>query len=213
MAKPKSDTKNKIMDAAIEIFSEKGFKGATIREICLKAEQSVGSINYHFRDKDGLYEVCIKQILEDLILKHQPEPENSADLSASEKLEFFIKAYVNRFSSLFSESDKQMKGIMLMREILDPSETFKKWFVGYQARQIDYLLGIISELTDKPVSDPNVMRSAISIVGQCFQFVFGRKIFGLLGIEAIHAEELNLCVAHIVQFSLGGIKTVVGESK
>ncbi|MEW6712644.1 MAG: CerR family C-terminal domain-containing protein, partial [Candidatus Riflebacteria bacterium] len=75
------------------------------------------------------------------------------------------------------------------------------------------LLKIIAELTGLKEHDPEVIRSAVSVIGQCFQFVFGRRIFGILGMETIHAEEISTCADHIVVFTLGGLKAVTGEKK
>jgi AcrR family transcriptional regulator len=47
-------TEKKIFDAAIEVFSEKGFSGASTSEIAKRAEVSEGSIFKYFKTKKGL---------------------------------------------------------------------------------------------------------------------------------------------------------------
>jgi AcrR family transcriptional regulator len=44
-------TRDKILDAAGEVFAEHGFEGATIRAITERAGANVAAVNYHFRDK------------------------------------------------------------------------------------------------------------------------------------------------------------------
>lgn len=53
-------TRNLILDEAKKLFSEKGFEGASIRDICYGASVNVSSIKYHFGGKEGLYRECFK---------------------------------------------------------------------------------------------------------------------------------------------------------
>jgi AcrR family transcriptional regulator len=49
------DTKSKIIAVAQELFGEKGFDGASVREIAQKADVNISAINYHFQNKENLY--------------------------------------------------------------------------------------------------------------------------------------------------------------
>ncbi len=48
-------TRSTIIRAAAELFAEKGYKGASVREIMAKANTSMGSFYHHFKDKADLY--------------------------------------------------------------------------------------------------------------------------------------------------------------
>ena len=50
-----TETKNKILDAAIGLFMEKGFNNTTYADICTVTGVNQGSIYYHFRKKAELY--------------------------------------------------------------------------------------------------------------------------------------------------------------
>lgn len=54
--------KNKIIKAAIEIFSKKGFHRATIRDIAAKADVSIGLIYFYFKNKEDILKEIFKQI-------------------------------------------------------------------------------------------------------------------------------------------------------
>jgi AcrR family transcriptional regulator len=48
----------RIRDAAIELFTERGLAGATIRDIALQAGVSSGLLRHHFGSKEGLRDAC-----------------------------------------------------------------------------------------------------------------------------------------------------------
>src|SRR5580704_6501338 len=48
-------TRDKLLDVAGRIFADRGYRAATIREICIAAGANVAAVNYHFGDKLGLY--------------------------------------------------------------------------------------------------------------------------------------------------------------
>ena len=55
-------TKESIMTAAMRLFAEKGLKLVTVREICQAAKVNVALVNYHFRNKNGLYQACVERL-------------------------------------------------------------------------------------------------------------------------------------------------------
>jgi AcrR family transcriptional regulator len=59
-------TRERILDAAVEAFAEKGFLGASTREIARRAGTNQGLITYHFRSKDELWRASADRIFEEL---------------------------------------------------------------------------------------------------------------------------------------------------
>jgi TetR/AcrR family transcriptional regulator len=55
-------TRERIVEAALEAFAEKGFRGASTREIARRAGTNQGLITYHFRSKDELWRAAADRI-------------------------------------------------------------------------------------------------------------------------------------------------------
>ena len=55
-------TKENIITAAMRLFAEKGLKLVTVREICKAAKVNIALVNYHFRNKNGLYQACVERL-------------------------------------------------------------------------------------------------------------------------------------------------------
>jgi len=52
---PTGDTDARLLQAACNVFAEKGFRQATIAEIRRKARANIAAVNYHFGSKQALY--------------------------------------------------------------------------------------------------------------------------------------------------------------
>jgi AcrR family transcriptional regulator len=59
------DRKSAILAAALAVFSEKGIEAATIDDIRLRSQASVGSIYHHFGTKEGIAAALFAQGLDD----------------------------------------------------------------------------------------------------------------------------------------------------
>src|SRR4030095_17235092 len=57
-----SDTRNKIVTAALETFAERGFEGARTRDMAARAGVNQGLITYHFSSKEQLWKASADRI-------------------------------------------------------------------------------------------------------------------------------------------------------
>lgn len=51
---PESGAKLRLVEAAEELFAERGFEAVSVRDITKRAGMNIASVNYHFGSRDGL---------------------------------------------------------------------------------------------------------------------------------------------------------------
>ena len=65
--RPSADpTRDRIVAAAVDLFAERSFDGATTREIAARAGVTQPLLNYHYRSKDELWRAAVDSLFESL---------------------------------------------------------------------------------------------------------------------------------------------------
>ena len=62
----RGDSRERILTAALGIFSERGFDGTTTREIARRAHVNLGLLKYYFGDKEKLWKASVDRVFESL---------------------------------------------------------------------------------------------------------------------------------------------------
>lgn len=96
-------TQIKLIEAAELEFAERGFHGASVREITNRAEANVASVNYHFSSKEGLFMAMIRYRIEPIneirfkLLENELEKRNGAPLPLPVLIDIIIRPLVEAF--------------------------------------------------------------------------------------------------------------------
>src|SRR5947209_4903102 len=91
------DPRRRLLDAAGEVFAEKGFKGATVKAITDRAGANIAAVNYYFRDKAGLYVEAVKAACQ-CQNEQFPLPDWSPGTPPVRKLADFIRTMAQRMT-------------------------------------------------------------------------------------------------------------------
>lgn len=87
-------TQQKLLHAAIEAFSENGFKGTSTRDIADRAGVHHPLITYHFKNKEQLWQAAAEQIFGDFRRSLAASLEDNADECPKTRMASLIRAYV-----------------------------------------------------------------------------------------------------------------------
>jgi AcrR family transcriptional regulator len=196
------DTKDRLLQAAGELFAQKGFEGTTVREICQRAGAgNVAAVNYYFRDKERLYNeavksACLRQA------EHFPFPEWPTGTAPEFKLRDFIAVLLNRMQG--HESCPWARGLFL-RELAHPTAACAEFVQSVVRPNAELLNRILAELLPT-VPERKRRLIAFSIVGQCFFHRFAQPIVAqLVGEEELRSYDSALLAEHITDFSFAAL--------
>lgn len=212
--KKSEHTKNRLIKAAGEVFAERGFRSATVREICRRAGTPLGAMNYHFRDKRGLYTAVLEHSCRRTIEKYPPKFGLGGGETPAEKLRSFVHTFLLRISD---------KGVpawhmkLMAQEISDPTDVLGQVVESSVRPLYRYLVSIINELLneDKPPEveeRDEIFLCAMSIVGQCLHHHTRRRVIAALHPKSFDPGDIERIADHITRFSLAGIREL-GEGK
>lgn len=201
--------KEKILDAASEVFGRMGYKAATIREICRAAGVNVAAINYYFGGKEALYRTVVMDLISRTFARYPVDEGVGAQSSPEGRLRTFIRGSLRRLLSPDGLSGYPGKGQLVARELADPSP-FMDDLVDEFIRPTAAVLGaIVSELLGPGAGVKAITRCQISVIGQCFHYAMARPfVTRLVAMDFSDESIVDELTDHITRFSLAGIESV-----
>jgi AcrR family transcriptional regulator len=194
------ETRQRILDAAEQIFAEIGYEATTIRAICERAEvKNIGAINYYFRGKENLYAETVKNSLL-CCSEGLPFPDWSAGAAPVQKLRDFIRVMMSRF--LRAPRVSAMK--LMMREFAQPSPACREAVLQHIQPMAQLLHDILMELLpDTPAEKRWLI--GFSIVGQCIYYRQNRAVGEILMGDAFAQLDVDRLSDHVASFSLAAL--------
>src|SRR5215470_3383713 len=90
-----ADTRRRLLEAAVEVFAQDGFRKATIQAICRRARANIAAAHYHFGDKERLY-AAVFAYAERRAREETPPEELHGDGSAEARLRAQVSSFLRR---------------------------------------------------------------------------------------------------------------------
>jgi AcrR family transcriptional regulator len=207
------DVRNRLLDVAEKLFSERGFADTSVRDLTAEANCNVAAVNYHFGSKEKLYTDVWRHNL--LLLRNNQLAsiekvmlENQGAPCLEDLLKSFAEAFIG---SLVDETKSNRLLQLMMREMLD-KHLPPNMFVD---EVINPTLGAMQKALLKTCPGLQESRIALivfSIIGQLIHAVRVRTMFGQSNRQGgLPIFDLAEMVDHIIKFSAAGIRACAGK--
>ncbi len=115
-------TQQKLLDAAIQAFSENGFKGTSTRDIADRAGVHHPLITYHFKNKDQLWRAATDRIFREFHISLVKAMAEVPEIDPKARAEAFFRTYVK-----YAYSQPALHKIILQES-------------SYQSERLDWLV-------------------------------------------------------------------------
>jgi AcrR family transcriptional regulator len=187
------NTRQTLVREAIRLFGEKGFDGASTREIADAAGTNVASIAYHFGGKAGLHRFCGETIANLLInVSGQTTTQTDELPETRDELVDRISGILERMSGfLFSDQQSGLVVPFVLREMSHPGEAFEAIYRGMMEPVHTRLCMLWGAVTGGDPESDDVKLTVFSMIGQLLYFRIGaRAVARRLGRESLSEHDV-----------------------
>ncbi len=192
---PSELTRLRLVGAAREVFAERGFQKATVREICRRAEANVAAVNYHFGSKEELF----AEALNFTGLRELQKP--VAGCSPENRLRRFVSDFM---MLLLDENNASSQ--MMMRELADPSSVLDKIVTEAIAPLHLFVGQLVEDIVGEKMNGKARLLIVYSLLGQCLFYRNSHPVLQRIYPELRYdMQEIELISQHIADFTLAAL--------
>ncbi len=193
-------TQQKLLNAAIEAFSENGFKGTSTRDIADRAGVHHPLITYHFKNKDQLWRSAADKVFDEFRQSLAASYEESVDECPKIRMASLIRAYVH-----YAKSQPALHKV-LVQEAHFPNPRLD-WLIERHLKQFfEATFEMIEELQTlgvAPHGDPKLLFNMIRLCSGGL-LALGNELRESSGIDVESSDTLDDISEMIVRVFLPG---------
>lgn len=180
------ETRQRILDATIEIAAERGYEGTSMSQIAERAGVSMSSIYWHFADKDAVFAAVLERShqrwFDDAAVYHPPEP--GEDVRA-----YLVRAVRSDIVALTTHPEFLRLGLMLSLERRPSEPTARSLFHQKRAESIDQLESTFRRVLgdrEAPSGEPVARQVAVLVMAAADGLFIADQVSpGALDLEAL----------------------------
>jgi AcrR family transcriptional regulator len=212
MAAPKGGTRERILNAAEQLFAQRGFDGASTRAIVAKSGDTIGSVNYHFGSKEKLLAEVIRRRWDEVVeARREKYAAARREHQGAPPVEAVVEAIVGPYLERAMLGGKGWRSYALLQaRVLYSEKSYTRNLKALSEPVAREFIGWLSE--SLPGSD---MRD----LGYAYQFMIGAMVESCAEIEVNRISRITdgLCDAsdydevktRLLAFIAGGIRSIV----
>ncbi len=201
------DTRQRLLQAATEVFAEKGYESSTIREICGRANANVALVNYHFGDKMELYSEVLGAAFKPPDGPQPTLPENPED-----GIRMIIRAMLEK---ALDQSDRaNLRFRLMLHEYAHPSSATPR-VVDLTLRPVyDLLRKLVGQVANLDPDSDQARMCTHSILGQVIHYTRSAPVVSVLWPALkMTPDQRQMLADHIAAVTLGHLRPLQTEPR
>ncbi|MDD2735331.1 MAG: CerR family C-terminal domain-containing protein [Desulfuromonadaceae bacterium] len=206
MIRKKSEAKKeKLLAVAGDVFIEKGFRDATVAEICLRAEANISAVNYHFGSKEALYQETWRHSFTESLMTYPLDGGINEASPAEERLRGQLTAMIRRIAD---ENNKDF--FIAQMEMINPTGLLQEVMKSELIPMREQTSAVVRELLGPEATEEQVHFCEISIISICVHPMIMQRIARRTKDKNMPTiiEDITAFADHVVTFALAGINAV-----
>ncbi|HYS62720.1 MAG TPA: CerR family C-terminal domain-containing protein [Paraburkholderia sp.] len=191
------ETRQRIIEAAVELFGEHGFEGASTRDIATRAGVNAPALQYYFENKEGVYRACVEALADDAWKTFGPAIEHAQEAlreyaDTPVLIDAFIRIQEAIADSAFAKANNPGRRLFFAREQAGHEPESATRILACRIREPlnDASAALVARISGRAADDPVTLIRTFSLHGQLVIFhVAHRSTLSLLGWKSIDAEK------------------------
>lgn len=200
-------TRARLLEAALELFSERGFDHVTVRQIASAAGANLAAVSYHFGDKLGLYEAVVRDAIEDMRKVSDLSMDAGAGSTPQQQLRHYVRVYLPRIAKPKGRAARIQK--LVRHEMSRSTPLGPKIAEAVITPRVHFMTALMSELLGCEADDPRVRLCVTSLQAQCLFYMHDPMRAKFFPDWPPRSDaELTAAAEHVAAFSLAGIAAI-----
>lgn len=192
------ETRERLVEAAIELFGLAGFDGTSTRAIADRAGVSLAAIPYHFATKEKLYLAAASSIAGQVSQRLAPALNGieadiySGALSRKSAIALLEEVFMP-FVTMLASNDSEKWTRFTLREQAAPTEAFEILYASDIGRFFRAVIHLTAIACGEVSGSPTARIRGLTLIGQALAFRAARALsLRTLELEDLRAEEITL---------------------
>lgn len=201
-------TKNRLLDAAEELFCRKGFDGTSVRDLTTTAGCNVAAVNYYFGGKDKLYAEMFRRQIEDIIAAEMAAIDEVCARAGAALEDLLVVLITPMLKASYEKQPRGQVMKLLVRDVLGQKTSSLSVVEDFRQRLVRRMIAAIRQF------EPQLDERTAELAAYSFDalklhpFLFMEHYMEL--IDRLTLDEL---ISHIVRFTCHAIRGLAAQGQ
>jgi AcrR family transcriptional regulator len=195
------ETRRRIVEAALRLFGERGYEGASTRDIAAAAGVNAPALQYYFDNKEGVYRACAEYIADSSMAHFSPVVEqgqtvaDDAGATPDQLFEAFGKLLYSLADYQLLPDDAEHRRLFMAHEQIGQGRAvlFEMLDRGLRPRMGELATKLVGRYCGVRPTDAVLRMRIMMLFGQVMMFSLGRRsLVSKIGWDRMGPKEVTL---------------------